>query len=192
MFALRVIALLWCIFSMPAFAQQPPAADMTVDVEPEISEVRAANLRGVAVEPEPVLEASGALDKLKALQTEVESQTPSAEKPLTQVPPRTVTDHWEANELTIGSMILGYGLIVIGISAWLMVRGKDSEAVLRMVAVISAVVLSGFLLVVGYDDKQMNPVIGLLGTIVGYLLGKEQGYTAAARDDAQRKTETPE
>jgi hypothetical protein len=91
---------------------------------------------------------------------------------------------WEANELTVGSLILAYGLLVIAISAWLMIKGKDAEAVLRMVAVISAVIMASFLLIVGYDSQQMNPVIGLLGTIVGYLLGKDQGYQAGTRDEA--------
>jgi hypothetical protein len=94
---------------------------------------------------------------------------------------------WEANELTVASMILVYGLIVIGLSSWLIMKGKDSEAVLRLVAVISAVIIAAFLLVVGYDDKQMNPVIGLLGTIVGYLLGKEQGVRVGAREESARQ-----
>lgn len=101
----------------------------------------------------------------------------------------TSLNGWKANELTVGSMILAYGLIVIAISSWLMIRGKDSEAVLRMVAVISAVVIAAFLLVVGYDNDQMNPVIGLLGTIVGYLLGKEQGVRTGAREEIARQSE---
>lgn len=108
----------------------------------------------------------------------------------TQSPdPGRKNPNWESNELTVGSMILGYGLAVILISAWLINKGRDSEAVLRLVAVLSAVVVASFLLVVGYDDKQMNPVIGLLGTIVGYLLGKEQGVRAGAREEAARQVD---
>ena len=39
-----------------------------------------------------------------------------------------------------------------------------------------------FLVVAGYSDQQIAPVIGLLGTIAGYLLGKESGRTEVTVD----------
>lgn len=94
---------------------------------------------------------------------------------------KLIKDMWYANSLTVGAMLLLYGVFITSTSAWLITKGRDSEEVLRLVAVLSAVIIAGFLLVVGYDDKQMTPVIGLLGTIVGYLLGKEQGVRVGIR-----------
>lgn len=94
---------------------------------------------------------------------------------------------WDANALTVGSLILLYGVFITAISSWLLSRGRSSDEVLRLMAVISAVIVSSFLLVVGYDDKQITPVIGLLGTIVGYLLGKEHGVLAGAQRAEDRK-----
>jgi hypothetical protein len=130
-------------------------------------------------------DATNAINTLQALGDDATTTTATT----TQSTPAPSTHGWEMNELSIASLILAYGVFAIGVSSWLMMRGKDSEAVLRMVGVLSAVVIASFLLVVGYDDKQMNPVIGLLGTIVGYLLGKDQGYNAGTRDAATKTTE---
>ena len=99
------------------------------------------------------------------------------------------SDTWYANTLTVGGLILAYGVFITAVSSWLLIKGRNSEEVLRLMAVISAVIVSAFLLVVGYDDKQMTPVIGLLGTIVGYLLGKEQGVQVGARQVAADSSE---
>jgi hypothetical protein len=130
-------------------------------------------------------DATAAINALQALDNGFSTNTATT----TQTTPTARHGGWEMNELSIASLILAYGVFAIGVSSWLMMRGKDSEAVLRMVGVLSAVVIASFLLVVGYDDKQMNPVIGLLGTIVGYLLGKDQGYNAGTRDAATKATE---
>lgn len=133
-------------------------------------------------------DADNAISALQSLGDDAATTTPTTST-TTQAPPAPPHHGWEMNELSIASLILAYGVFAIGVSSWLMMRGKDSEAVLRMVGVLSAVVIASFLLVVGYDDKQMNPVIGLLGTIVGYLLGKDQGYNAGTRDAATKATE---
>jgi hypothetical protein len=132
-------------------------------------------------------DATNAINALQASGDDTTTTTTTATT--TQAAPTPRHSGWEMNELSIASLILAYGVFAIGVSSWLMMRGKDSEAVLRMVGVLSAVVIASFLLVVGYDDKQMNPVIGLLGTIVGYLLGKDQGYNAGTRDAATKATE---
>ncbi len=137
----------------------------------------------------PPTDTPDATNAINALQALGDDATTTTTATTTQATPTARHGGWEMNELSIASLILAYGVFAIGVSSWLMMRGKDSEAVLRMVGVLSAVVIASFLLVVGYDDKQMNPVIGLLGTIVGYLLGKDQGYNAGTRDAATKATE---
>ena len=80
-----------------------------------------------------------------------------------------------ANAMTISSAVLLFGVFAIVISALLIKWGKSSEAVLRIVGTIMIIVAALFLVVAGYSDKQIAPVMGLLGTIAGYLLGKSTG-----------------
>lgn len=77
------------------------------------------------------------------------------------------------NAMTISSVVLGFGVVVILISAWLMRGSRPSaEAILRVFGTVLIITGALFLVVAGYSDKQMAPVMGLLGTLAGYLLGK--------------------
>ncbi len=73
--------------------------------------------------------------------------------------------------LTLSLSILCFGLIVLGIMAYLIVKDRDPRAVLRAFGVPLIIVAAIFLVVTGYSRDQIAPVIGLLGTIAGYLLG---------------------
>lgn len=77
------------------------------------------------------------------------------------------------NAMTMSATVLAFGLIVIFLATYLIRHGKNTEAVLRIFGTILIVVVAVFLVVAGYSDTQIAPVMGLLGTIVGYLLGKE-------------------
>ncbi len=67
--------------------------------------------------------------------------------------------------------ILLFGLAIIGIMAYLIYKDCDPRGVLRAFCVPLIVVSAIFLVVTGYSQEQITPVIGLLGTIAGYLLG---------------------
>lgn len=45
--------------------------------------------------------------------------------------------------------------------------------ILRVFGVIIIIAMSAVLLVVGYSNAQLTPIVGLFGAIAGYLLGKE-------------------
>jgi hypothetical protein len=77
------------------------------------------------------------------------------------------------NAMTISSVVLLFGLLVILLATYLIRSGINTEAVLRIFGTILIIMVSVFLVVAGYTDTQIAPVMGLLGTIVGYLLGKE-------------------
>ncbi len=77
-----------------------------------------------------------------------------------------------ANAMTMSATILVFGICVLAVATYLIRIGKRPDDVLRTVGTISVIVGSLFLVVAGYDDKQIAPVMGLLGTVVGYLLGK--------------------
>lgn len=77
-----------------------------------------------------------------------------------------------SNAMTISASVLVFGLIICLLAAFLLKQGKSADNVLKTLGTILIIVASLFLVVAGYSDKQIAPVIGLLGTIVGYLLGK--------------------
>ena len=190
----------------PSLSSEPDPSDAIARLQALAGPVKTApmpthkpvHLKGVTMtDPSPSADVTptatdaavpDATNAINALQSIGDDSTTTATT--AQTSPAPSAHGWEMNELSIASLILAYGVFAIGVSSWLMMRGKDSEAVLRMVGVLSAVVIASFLLVVGYDDKQMNPVIGLLGTIVGYLLGKDQGYNAGTRDATTKAAET--
>jgi len=81
---------------------------------------------------------------------------------------------WSATDaMTISSVVLLFGVLVIILAYFAIQKGQPPEAILRMFGTIVIIVSAVFLVVAGYNDKQIAPVMGLLGTIVGYLLGKE-------------------
>lgn len=85
------------------------------------------------------------------------------------------TEHWwsTTQAMTISTVVLGFGLIVFLLATYLLKLGKDVESVLRIFGTIMIVFLAVFLVVAGYSDTQIAPVMGLLGTIAGYLLGRD-------------------
>ena len=103
-------------------------------------------------------------------------QTSAAIRSLSTPSPTMVTAQpwWSVtNAMTMSVIVLLFGLFVILLATYLIRAGKNTEAVLRIFGTILIVMVAVFLVVAGYTDTQIAPVIGLLGTIVGYLLGKE-------------------
>lgn len=110
--------------------------------------------------------------ELAALSKEIqEVKTTLLETPQTAA---SIIPVWwtNTNAMTISSVILIFGLLVFSFATYLLHSGRDGEVILRLFGTIMIVVLAVFLVVAGYTDTQIAPVIGLLGTIAGYLLGK--------------------
>ncbi len=74
--------------------------------------------------------------------------------------------------LSLGVLAFGLALILFtGFVALKKNSGWDQEA--TRIFAVSVIVTAGlFLITAGYSDQQIAPMFGLLGTIVGYLLGK--------------------
>lgn len=74
--------------------------------------------------------------------------------------------------LSIG--VLGFTCIALIMATVLLWRsGASPHQVLRVFGVISILGFSALLLVVGYNNEQLTPIVGLFGAIAGYLLGKD-------------------
>ena len=77
-------------------------------------------------------------------------------------------------EIYLSLGVLAFGLILVIFTGFFVLRKNaswDQEA--TRVFAISVIITAGlFLITAGYSDRQIAPMFGLLGTIVGYLLGK--------------------
>ncbi|WP_157267552.1 hypothetical protein [Azohydromonas aeria] len=81
------------------------------------------------------------------------------------------------NAMTMSASVLVFGLLICTLAAAMIRWGNGAEPTLRVFGTLLIIVAALFLVVAGYDDKQIAPVMGLLGTIVGYLLGKSDQPT---------------
>jgi hypothetical protein len=82
--------------------------------------------------------------------------------------------------MTMSAAVLVFGLLTLALAAYVIRKGHPWEAVLKIFGMVLIIVLAVFLIVAGYDDKQIAPAMGLLGTIAGYLLGKDISRTTRA------------
>jgi len=74
--------------------------------------------------------------------------------------------------LAIGVLLFSFAALLL--CTLLLWRSKAPPSqVLRIFGVISILGLSALLLVVGYSNEQLTPIVGLFGAIAGYLLGKD-------------------
>jgi succinate-acetate transporter protein len=86
------------------------------------------------------------------------------------------------NAMTISVAVLFYGAFTLILAALLIKSGKSSESVLRIFGTILIIIVAVFLVVAGYSNDQIAPVIGLLGTLAGYLLGKGESSSMNRKD----------
>jgi hypothetical protein len=85
-------------------------------------------------------------------------------------------NHLWSQELVIclSIEVLGFTIIALFLATVLLWRAKFSaHHVLRVFGILSILAFSALLLVVGYSNEQLTPIVGLFGAIAGYLLGKE-------------------
>lgn len=132
-------------------------------------------------------------DELAAIDRELaklQAQTTTSGTASVAQAPAAATPWWTTqNAMTMSSVVLVFGLVVIVICAGLMRASRpSSEAVLRVFGTVLIITGALFLVVAGYDDKQMAPVMGLLGTLAGYLLGKAPAAGEGSGADRERRS----
>lgn len=74
--------------------------------------------------------------------------------------------------LSLSVLIFTFSALVLG-SILLWRHRAQGNHILRVFGVITIIGMSALLLVVGYSDAQLTPIVGLFGAIAGYLLGKD-------------------
>lgn len=104
---------------------------------------------------------------------EMRRQSPTAEATavLSAAPARTELEQ----DLTYALLVFAF--LVILVLAGLAIRAPKSwspDSILRVFGIALILPLAVVLVVAGYSEKQMAPVMGLLGVVAGYLLGHSQ------------------
>ncbi len=98
----------------------------------------------------------------------------------------------------VGGLSLGlmfFGIYIYWLVTRLIQNGKiqvpthDGQWLLRLIVVPMCVLAAVFMVLVGYSSEQAAPTIGLLGTIIGYLLGSTRQVSAASEVG---RTHTPD
>ncbi len=90
------------------------------------------------------------------------------------VPTKSMQEVW----LSLG--VLVFGLIVVLAQAIIINRRQEPLShSLKYLALSLIIVGALFLVTAGYGNSQITPIIGLLGTVAGYLLGRTQSEPAA-------------
>jgi hypothetical protein len=70
--------------------------------------------------------------------------------------------------------VLVFGLFVVCLEIWVMMARKKywDDFSFKLISVTIIVVSGLFVIVAGYSDEQLAPMMGLLGTTLGYILGR--------------------
>jgi CHASE2 domain-containing sensor protein len=99
-----------------------------------------------------------------------------------QVAAQTLTQPWTQELVRFLAMsVLGFSCAAMLLATALLWRSSASpQYILKIFGLITILGFSALLLVVGYNNEQLTPIIGLFGAIAGYLLGKD---TKAHPDD---------
>jgi hypothetical protein len=113
------------------------------------------------------------VEELKKLAAEKEQATQKAEQATTTLIQQNPQPLWTPKiALGLSYSILIFGLLVLGLMATLVAKyNVNINRLLRAFALVLIIVAAVFLIVAGYTEQQIAPVMGLLGTIAGYLLG---------------------
>jgi hypothetical protein len=129
-------------------------------------------------------------DSLEALRQQVANADAAAQATNTAMMTASVTGGWDKSTVLILSIsVLVFGLATMWIMMQLLKTHANSPVLLPAFALPLVVVSAIFLVVTGYSQEQIAPVVGLLGSIVGYILGKSDRRSSQA--PAPPKSEEP-
>ncbi len=86
------------------------------------------------------------------------------------------TQQWSTSTvLLLSGLVLVFMVVALILSTILLFRKQaESTEVLKVFGVLSIIGLSTLLLITGYGNEQLTPIVGLFGAISGYLLGKDR------------------
>ncbi|MBK8174916.1 MAG: hypothetical protein IPK66_06540 [Rhodospirillales bacterium] len=78
-------------------------------------------------------------------------------------------------EVQLAVAVLLFGVLILGVQYLLVWRGSiDQDTAVRITTLTLVVVATLFVITAGFAREQIAPAIGLFGTIIGYLLGRQK------------------
>lgn len=101
----------------------------------------------------------------------------------------TINQPW-SQELVIllAAGIICFSVITLFLAAVLLWRSNTRpHNILRVFGILTIVSLSTLLMVVGYSDQQLTPIIGLFGAVAGYLLSSRANFAVKAKLAVQQR-----
>ena len=104
-----------------------------------------------------------AMNKLQATVENTQDSSPIFNQPWSESLVKTLS----------GSVLLFCIIAMVLATALLWKHSPPPSMILRIFGVIAILGLSTMLLIVGYSNEQLTPIVGLFGAIAGYLLGKD-------------------
>jgi len=76
-----------------------------------------------------------------------------------------------SEEFWLSLMVLAFGILITFLATYLIKsRAFGVDQTIKFVIIILVITASLFLITAGFNAEQITPIIGLLGTIIGYLL----------------------
>lgn len=114
-------------------------------------------------------------EQIKAEIAALKSESESSFTALAQStqPPTVIAQSAYDSSFLLSCTVIGFGVFVLICITYLIRRDKQIETLLRPFGTILIIIAAVFLIVAGYSENQIAPVIGLLGTIAGYVLGRD-------------------
>jgi small-conductance mechanosensitive channel len=92
----------------------------------------------------------------------------------------TAVPLWSSQEFILSCAILLFGIIIIALQYSLMRINRQAPAadIFRYYTITLIIIGALVLVSAGLSDRQISPVIGLFGTIAGYVLGRSESNRA--------------
>jgi peptidoglycan/LPS O-acetylase OafA/YrhL len=128
------------------------------------------------------------VEELKKLAAEKAQAASKAEQATTASVQQNFQPIWTPKiALGLSYSILVFGLLVLALMAALVAKyNVNINRLLRAFALVLIIVAAVFLIVAGYTEQQIAPVMGLLGTIAGYLLGSRHSSGESGDEEKQK------
>jgi len=77
-------------------------------------------------------------------------------------------------EIQLALIVLAFGALLIALEAVVILKASlDSDTAIRLLTLTLVIVATLFTVAAGFGREEIAPVIGLFGTIIGYLLGRQ-------------------
>lgn len=107
---------------------------------------------------------------------ETVANTPPPQQEVNMPPVNTdIVPTKSSQEVYLSIGVLVFGMIIVLAQAFIINRRQEPlSQSLKYLSITLIIVGALFLVTAGYGNSQIAPIIGLLGTVAGYLLGRTQ------------------